>query len=103
MSSQPEPLSAPTANPTNNFANMETQTLAGLLHTMQTVAIAALVFAVCAYFPKLRRQSQLGKLPSLSGLETGEKQRQAYLASAKNIYEDGYAKVSEFNSQDFNH
>ena len=73
---------------------METQTLAGLSHTMQTVAIAALTFTVCVYFPKLQRKSQLGKLPVLSGLETGEKQRKAYLAFARKLYEDGYAKVS---------
>jgi hypothetical protein len=74
---------------------METQTLAGISHTLQTVAIATFIFAVCAYFPKLQRKAQLGRLPILSGLETGEKQRQAYLSSAKKIYEDGYAKVSE--------
>jgi hypothetical protein len=73
---------------------METSTLAGLSHTMQTVAIAALIFAVCAYFPKLQRKSQLGKLPVLGGLETGEKKRQVFLASARKIYEEGYAKVS---------
>jgi hypothetical protein len=96
MSSQPQHLSAPTADPTHDLANMETSTLAGLSHTMQTVAIAALIFAVCAYFPKLQRKSQLGKLPVLGGLETGEKKRQVYLASARKIYEEGYAKVSEY-------
>jgi hypothetical protein len=74
---------------------METTTLAGLSHTVQTVAIATVIFAVCAYLPKLQRKLQLGKLPVLSGLETGEKQRKAYLASARKLYQDGYAKVSE--------
>ncbi|KAF1935949.1 ent-kaurene oxidase [Clathrospora elynae] len=74
---------------------MELQTLAGLLHTLQTVAIAALIFVVCAYFPILQYRLQLARLPVFSGSETGEKQRQAYLDSAKDMYKEGYVKFKD--------
>lgn len=66
----------------------------GLAHTLQTAAIAALIFAVCAALPKLNYRSQLAKLPVFGGSNVGEKQRQAYLTSAKKMYLDGYEKVS---------
>jgi hypothetical protein len=66
----------------------------GLSHTLQTAAIAALVFAVCALLPKLNYRSHLAKLPISGGAASGEKQRQAYITSAKKMYFDGYEKVS---------
>jgi hypothetical protein len=73
---------------------METQTFARLSHTLQTAAIAVLIFAVCAYLPKLKNKSQLRRLPALGDAGTGEKQRQSFLASAKNMYQEGNAKVT---------
>jgi hypothetical protein len=94
MSSENEYLSSATASPAHHFAEMETQTFARLSHTLQTAAIAALIFAVCAYLPKLKNKSQLRRLPALSDAETGEKQRQSFLKSAKNMYPEGHAKAS---------
>lgn len=67
-------------------ASIDFQTLAGLAHTLQTVAIAGLIFAVCAYLPKLKYRSQLSKLPTLSS--------GGYLTSAREKYKEGYQKVS---------
>lgn len=72
---------------------MEFQTPAGLSHTLQTAAVAVLIFAVCAYLPKLNHNSQLAKIPVFGGVATGEKQRQTYLSSAKSLYSEGYQKV----------
>jgi hypothetical protein len=73
---------------------MDSQTIAQLTHTLQTVAIATLFFAICAYVPKLKRKAQLGSLPALGSVESGEKHRKTYLTSAKDMYAEGYAKVS---------
>ncbi|KAF9698203.1 hypothetical protein EKO04_003691 [Ascochyta lentis] len=67
----------------------------GLSHTLQTAAIAALIFAVCTLLPKLNYRSQLAKLPVFGGPASGEKQRQAYLTSAKKMYLDGYEKFKD--------
>src|SRR5690242_38541 len=64
-------------------------------HTLQTAAIAALIFAACALLPKFNYRSQLAKLPVFGGSASGEKQRQAYLKSAKKMYLEGYEKVRE--------
>lgn len=72
---------------------METQSYAGLAHTLQTVAIATLVFAVFALIPKFDYQLKLSKLPIFGGTTRGEKQRQIYLKSGKQMYHDGYKKV----------
>jgi hypothetical protein len=69
-------------------APMDFKTLAGLVHTLQTATIAALIFAVCAYIPKLKQRSQLSKLPTISGA--------GYLTNAKEKYKEGYQKVSFF-------
>ncbi|KAF2622679.1 cytochrome P450 monooxygenase-like protein, partial [Macroventuria anomochaeta] len=67
----------------------------GLAHTIQTAAIAALLFAACALLPKLNYRSHLAKLPVFGGSASGEKQRQAYLNSAKKMYLDGYEKFKD--------
>ncbi|KAH6618782.1 cytochrome P450 monooxygenase-like protein [Boeremia exigua] len=67
----------------------------GLAHTLQTAAIAALIFVVCAFLPKLNYKSQLAKLPIFGGSSSGEKQRQAYLSSAKKMYIEGYEKFKD--------
>jgi hypothetical protein len=69
------------------------QTLAGMAHTLQTAAIAALIFAICAFLPKLKHRAQLAKLPVFEGSTGGEKHRQGYLKSAKDLYNEGYQKV----------
>lgn len=66
----------------------------GLSHTLQTAVVAALIFAVCALMPKLSYRSHLAKLPIFGDQNNKEKQRRAYLSSAKSIYMDGYKKVS---------
>jgi hypothetical protein len=72
---------------------METQSYAGLAHTLQTVAIATLIFAVCAFIPKLDYRLKLAKLPLFGASSSGEKQRQIFIKSARDIYNDGYKKV----------
>lgn len=73
---------------------MEAQYL-GLAHTLQTAAIAALIFAACALLPKLNYRSQLSKLPVFGAEASGEKQRQVFLQHAKRIYREGYVKFKE--------
>jgi hypothetical protein len=94
MASKLESINASVAHPIQETAAMDNPMLAQLMHTLQTAAVAALIFAICAYVPKFKRKAQLGKIPTLSGLETGEKQRQAFLSSAKKMYIDGHNKVS---------
>ncbi|KAI4626023.1 uncharacterized protein J4E87_001498 [Alternaria ethzedia] len=94
MAAKFENINTSAVPPTQESTMMDSQTMAQLTHTLQTVAIATLFFAVCAYVPKLKRKAQLGSLPVLGG-ETGEKHRQAYLTSAKKMYEDGYAKFKD--------
>ena len=74
---------------------MDTQVLGNLSQTLSTAAIAAFIFAVFVYIPKIQRKIQLSKLPVLSVNDKwGEKQRQEYLTSARKLYEEGHAKVS---------
>jgi hypothetical protein len=79
-------------------AIMETQSYAGLSHTLQTVAIATLIFAVCAFIPKLDYRLKLAKLPLFGASSSGEKQRQIFIKSAREIYNDGYKKVCRFRA-----
>ncbi|KAI4944783.1 hypothetical protein J4E91_008470 [Alternaria rosae] len=94
MAAKFENINTSVVPPTQESTMMDSKTMAQLTHTLQTVAIATLFFAVCAYIPKLKRKAQLGSLPVLGG-ESGEKHRQAYLTSAKKMYEDGYAKFKD--------
>jgi len=71
---------------------MELQIFFGLLHTINTIAIAALGFAVCTYLPKLKTKLQLAKLPTFSS-GGGEKVRQEFLLSSKNMHIQAYKKV----------
>lgn len=73
---------------------MEFQAFAGATHTLQTLAAAVLVFAICAYLPKLQYRSQVAKLPLFGTTSAGEKQRKEYIASSKQIYIGGYQKVT---------
>ncbi|EUC48236.1 hypothetical protein COCMIDRAFT_87809 [Bipolaris oryzae ATCC 44560] len=68
---------------------MDPQTAAQIVHTLQTTAIAAVIFAACVLLPRLQAKAQLEKLPS-ANLDAGEKARQAFITSARKLYQDGY-------------
>ena len=69
------------------------QTLGGLAHSLQTIAIATIVFAVCVSLPKLKHQAQLSRLPTLGGSGSAEEKRKGFLQSARDLYSSGYKKV----------
>ncbi|ORY18728.1 hypothetical protein BCR34DRAFT_582671 [Clohesyomyces aquaticus] len=83
-------------NPYHYAAAMETQSGAGLAHTLQTVTFATLAFAIIALLPKLNYRSSLAKLFVFGGSLRGGKQRQLFLRFAKKIYRDGYKKFSGY-------
>ena len=90
-------LDTATAVPAHHggHTTIDTQILGDLSQTLSTAAIAALIFAVFVYIPKIQRKIQLSKLPLLSiSDKSGEKQRQEFLMSARKIYQQGYEKVS---------
>lgn len=91
--SLPTSAQSPTTSPTN----MDPQIVAQIVHTLQTTAIAAVIFAACVLLPKLQNKAQLGKLPTASP-DGGEKARQAFIASAKKLYRDGYHNVQRIPS-----
>lgn len=72
---------------------METQNFTNIAHTLQTVGIATLIFAVCLFIPKINYRAKLARLPAFGGASSGEKQRKAYLESAKQMYNEGFQKV----------
>jgi hypothetical protein len=78
-----------TAHATPDAATMELLTYARMAHTLQTVAMAALAFALFTYVPKLTQRIQLAKLPVFTG-PGGPK---SYMDSARIIYSEGYQKV----------
>ncbi|PSN58628.1 cytochrome P450 monooxygenase-like protein [Corynespora cassiicola Philippines] len=61
-------------------------------HVLKTAAIAALMWAVCAFIANVNHRSQLAKLPAFDETVNGEKKRQAYLYSARKLYLDGYER-----------
>lgn len=73
---------------------MEVQTFTGLTYTLQTVAIAALVFAACVYLPKINHRAQIAKLPAFHNAISSETHRKEYIKSAKRMYKEGYEKGS---------
>jgi lipopolysaccharide export LptBFGC system permease protein LptF len=78
-----------TAHATPDAATMELLTYAKLAHTLQTVAMAALAFALFTYVPRLTQRIQLAKLPVFTG-PGGPK---SHMDSARIIYSEGYQKV----------
>jgi hypothetical protein len=64
----------------------------GASHTLQTVAIASLFFAVLWFLPQISFQTQLRKLPAYV-YAPSSKRRTTYLQSARKLYADGYKKV----------
>jgi hypothetical protein len=83
-------LDTSTSKAAPDTATMELLTYARMAHTLQTAAMAALVFALFTYVPKLKQRIQLAKLPAFSGTTSGTKD---YLSSAKQLYADGYQRV----------
>lgn len=71
---------------------MEVQLL-GLDHSISTVAVATVIFLACLLFPKISYYTQLHRLPAF-GSGSSEHRRNRYLKQAKNMYQDGYRKVS---------
>jgi hypothetical protein len=79
---------------------VDSQVFSGVGHALRTAAIAALIFAVCAYFPKLKVRMQLAKLPRFDG-ETGQgTSSQNLLLSSKVLYSEGYERVRQARFQD---
>jgi len=81
-------LDTATAVPAHDGSHttMDTQVLGNLSHTLSTAAIAAFIFAVFVYVPKIQRKIQLSKLPLLSvSNKSGERQRQEFITSARKI------------------
>ncbi|KAF2268140.1 cytochrome P450 monooxygenase-like protein [Lojkania enalia] len=75
---------------------MELESLQGFAHTFQTAAVASLIFAACIFFSQFNLRFQMAKLPSFIGTHgSSEKQRQAYLTSAKHMYVDGYNQFKD--------
>ncbi|KAF2830054.1 ent-kaurene oxidase [Ophiobolus disseminans] len=81
-----------TTNTTSELGVMEPQTLARLLHILQTATVAALIFAVCAYIPKLKHRAHLAKLPVFNSSTGGGK---GYIKSTKDLYSEGYRKFKD--------
>ncbi|EUC27499.1 hypothetical protein COCCADRAFT_41791 [Bipolaris zeicola 26-R-13] len=67
------------------------KTLTQLTYVLQAVIIATVILTVCIYVPSFKRKIRLRSLPVLSSL-SGERQRRAYLKSARRMYQYGYAK-----------
>ncbi|CAE7025952.1 hypothetical protein CFE70_003690 [Pyrenophora teres f. teres 0-1] len=89
-------LDTATAVPAHHggHTTINTQMLGTLSQSLSTAAIAAFIFAVFVYLPTIQRKIHLSKLPVHNTSDnSGEKQRQEFLSSAKNIYEQGHAKV----------
>lgn len=85
-------------NTTNNLpksAATEFQIFGSLAHSLQTAALAAIIFAVCASLPKLKHKTQLSRLPNLGGSTSGEEHRKGYLQSARQMYSEGYKKFKD--------
>ncbi|KAH7398762.1 ent-kaurene oxidase [Phaeosphaeria sp. MPI-PUGE-AT-0046c] len=76
-------------------AAAEFQTFGSLAHTLQTAALAAIIFAVCASLPKLKYKAQLSRLPTLGGPTSGEHHRKGFLQSARQMYADGYKQFKD--------
>lgn len=68
--------------------------LASLSHTLQTAAIASLVFAFLTLIPRINFAKRLRSFPAYQ-YEDGSKKRTTYLTSAKKLYLEGYAKFKE--------
>ena len=75
---------------TPDSAAMKLLIYVGITYTLQTAAIAALVFVLFTFAPKLKQQFQLAKIPALSKSKDA---RTGLLKSVKEIYIDGYKKV----------
>ncbi|KAH6875624.1 cytochrome P450 monooxygenase-like protein [Alternaria rosae] len=71
---------------------MKLLTYVKITYTLQTAAIAALVFVLFTFAPKLKQQFQLAKIPALSKSKDA---RTGLLKSVKEIYIEGYKKFKD--------
>lgn len=73
---------------------MDPKTAVGVPQFLQMTGVAVFIFAAYAIWPVIQRKWYLAKFPSMNEYGTGEKYRQTYLSSAREIYEKGYTKVT---------
>ncbi|EUC34673.1 hypothetical protein COCCADRAFT_35710 [Bipolaris zeicola 26-R-13] len=71
---------------------MDPKTAVGVPQFLQMTGVAVFIFAAYAIWPVIQRKWYLAKFPSMNEYGTGEKYRQTYLSSAREIYEKGYTK-----------
>lgn len=71
---------------------MDPQTVELVVRTLQTTAIVSVIYAACAFIPRLHYRAQIKKLPALT-LQGDTKARNDFITSAKKLYKEGYSKV----------
>jgi hypothetical protein len=76
-----------TTNQLPNMASLDLPAYIGFAHTIQTAAVAALIFAVVTYAPKLKRRAQLAKIPTFATSKGS-------VQSTRDMFQEGYRKVS---------
>ncbi|KAF2740990.1 cytochrome P450 [Polyplosphaeria fusca] len=75
---------------------MELQSIAGFSHTVQTAAVATIIFAACICFSQINWYKQFSKLPAFTGNQGSfDTRRKAYHKSARQMYTDGYAQFKD--------
>ncbi|KAH6611683.1 ent-kaurene oxidase [Boeremia exigua] len=74
---------------------MEAISFNGAGHTLQTVAVASLIFSAFLLLSNLRDRFQLAKLPELKSCNSSEQHRMAYMQSALKMYSDGYRQFKD--------
>ncbi|EUC27053.1 hypothetical protein COCCADRAFT_10237 [Bipolaris zeicola 26-R-13] len=73
---------------------MDPQTVELVVRTLQTTAIVSVIFAACAFIPRLHYRAQIKKLPALT-LQGDTKARNDFIISAKKLYKEGYSKFRD--------
>lgn len=73
---------------------MDTQSFVVSTHLLQTLVFASTAVVVLAFFPIFNYKLKVSKLPLLSDHSSGEKQKQRYITSAREIFADGFRKAS---------
>jgi hypothetical protein len=75
---------------------MELHLLSGVSQTLQTVAIATIIFSACLFLSQVNFRAQLAMamLPAVAQPGNREKKRLSYLHAAKGLYAQGYKQVS---------
>lgn len=68
--------------------------IAGLSQTLQTAAIASLVFAILVLIPQISFAKSLRNFPAYE-YDDRSKKRSTYFSQGKRLYQEGYAKFKE--------